>query len=386
MAMFPTSTTPRPPVRLDGNGIEALIAGLRGEGYIVVGPTQRDEAIVYDEITGIGDLPAGKTDEQDGGTYRVRDTGASTLFGYAVGPRSIKNFLYPPRSLLARARGDRTDFVMEPSAESAPRYAFLGVRACELAALAVQDKVFLGGPYVDPEYQARRGQAFFVAVHCGAPSGTCFCVSMNTGPKAEGGFDIALTEVWEDGEHYFVAESGTERGAKLLESVSRQEATVEELGAAQRVVEASARRMGRRMDTTDLRELLYAHAGSPRWDAIAKRCLACANCTMVCPTCFCSTVEDTTSLSGDTAERWRTWDSCFTMDFSYLHGGSVRKSGASRYRQWMTHKLASWHDQFGTSGCVGCGRCITWCPVGIDITEEVAAFRAAQVAGKNGGG
>jgi formate hydrogenlyase subunit 6/NADH:ubiquinone oxidoreductase subunit I len=384
--MNPSCSTSVPAARLDGDGLDSLIAALRREGYTVIGPALRDQAIVYDEITGIADLPVGLTDEQDAGTYRVRDAGAPTLFGYAVGPRSIKNFLYPPRSLLVRARGDRTDFVMEPPAESAPKYAFFGVRACELAAVAVQDKVFLGGPYVDSDYEVRRSEAFFVAVHCGAPSGTCFCVSMNTGPKAESGFDIALTEVHEGGAHYFVAESGTERGARLLKSVSSQEATNEEVRAAQRVVEDSARRMGRRMDTANIRELLYAHAESPRWEAIAKRCLACANCTMVCPTCFCSTVEDTTSLSGDTAERWRTWDSCFTMDFSYLHGGSVRKSGASRYRQWMTHKLASWHDQFGTSGCVGCGRCITWCPVGIDITEEVAAFRAVEVTGKNGGG
>jgi Fe-S oxidoreductase len=96
---------------------------------------------------------------------------------------------------------------------------------------------------------------------------------------------------------------------------------------------------------------------------------------MVCPTCFCTTVEDVSDVTGDHAERWRRWDSCFTLGFSYIHGGSIRNSGKARYRQWMTHKLASWIDQFGTSGCVGCGRCITWCPVGIDITEEARAIR-----------
>jgi formate hydrogenlyase subunit 6/NADH:ubiquinone oxidoreductase subunit I len=140
----------------------------------------------------------------------------------------------------------------------------------------------------------------------------------------------------------------------------------------------AAAQMGRVMDTSDIKELLYRNYEHPRWDNVAGRCLTCANCTNVCPTCFCTTVEDVTDLTGQQAERRRRWDSCFTMDFSYIHGGSIRASTKSRYRQWMTHKLATWIDQFGTSGCVGCGRCITWCPVGIDITEEVAAIRAGE--------
>jgi Fe-S-cluster-containing hydrogenase component 2 len=132
------------------------------------------------------------------------------------------------------------------------------------------------------------------------------------------------------------------------------------------------------MDVTGLPELLARNLEHPRWDDVASRCLACANCTMACPTCFCSTVEDTTDLTGDHAERWRSWDSCFTMDFSHVHGGSVRTSTRARYRQWLTHKLSTWHAQFGTSGCVGCGRCITWCPVAIDLTQEVAAIRGSE--------
>jgi ferredoxin len=93
---------------------------------------------------------------------------------------------------------------------------------------------------------------------------------------------------------------------------------------------------------------------------------------MVCPTCFCTTPEDITDVTGEHAERWERWASCFELDFSYLHGGSVRQSGVGRYRHWITHKLSTWYDQFGHSGCVGCGRCIAWCPVGIDITEEAA--------------
>ncbi len=194
---------------------------------------------------------------------------------------------------------------------------------------------------------------------------------MNTGPKATSGYDLALTEVIGEGEHYFVVEVGSERGAEVLASVPHQETTPQALEAADAVVAETAKHMGRTMDTAGIKQLLYGNYHHPRWDDVASRCLTCANCTMVCPTCFCTTVEDVTDLAGDHAERWRKWDSCFTMDFSYIVGGSVRSSTKARYRQWMTHKLATWIDQFGTSGCVGCGRCITWCPVAIDITEEV---------------
>jgi ferredoxin len=133
--------------------------------------------------------------------------------------------------------------------------------------------------------------------------------------------------------------------------------------------------MGRGLDTTGIQELFYANYEHPRWDEVAARCLNCGNCTMVCPTCFCHTLEDSLDLTGTVGERRRRQDVCFTVDFSYLHGGSIRPSPRSRYRQWLTHKLATWIDQFGCSGCVGCGRCITWCPVGIDLTEEVRAIR-----------
>jgi Fe-S-cluster-containing hydrogenase component 2 len=131
----------------------------------------------------------------------------------------------------------------------------------------------------------------------------------------------------------------------------------------------------RRLDTRGIRDLLLGNLEHERWDQVAGRCLSCANCTMVCPTCFCSSVQEVADLTGDTARREHVWGSCFNDEHPYMNSGAVRKSIKARYRQWLTHKLAGWIDQFGTSGCVGCGRCITWCPVGIDLTEEVAAIR-----------
>jgi sulfhydrogenase subunit beta (sulfur reductase) len=361
-------------------GLDALFAALRRRGYRLVGPRLGDGAIVYDEITSAADLPAGWTDVQDGGTYRVVRRGDGAVFGYPVGPHSWKKFLFPASVRLwgAHRTGADGGFQVEPDGGEPPSYAFIGVRACDLHAIAVQDRVFLGGPHVDPTYKALRERAFVVAVNCGQAGGTCFCVSMKTGPRAAAGFDLALTEVCEDGRHEFIVETGTDRGADVLREAPARDGPPDAAAVIERTVARAASQMGRTMDTAGIKELLYRNLEHPRWDNVAARCLTCANCTMVCPTCFCSSVEDTTDLTGDHAERWRRWDSCFTMDFSYIHGGNVRNSGKSRYRQWMTHKLASWIDQFGTSGCVGCGRCITWCPVGIDITEEVRAIRAGE--------
>jgi ferredoxin len=262
----------------------------------------------------------------------------------------------------------------------ATQYAFIGVRACELHAMAIQDRVLKDGAHADPHYRSLREQAFIVAVNCGQAGGTCFCVSMGSGPKVSGGFDLALTEILDDGDHGFVVEVGSERGAEVLEAVPHREARAEESLAAERAVADATAQMGRELDTRDIKELLYANYDHPRWDEVARRCLTCGNCTQVCPTCFCTTAEDLTNLGGDEAERVRSWDSCFTTEHAYIHGGSLRSSVRSRYRQWLTHKLATWIDQFGSSGCVGCGRCITWCPVGIDITEEVRAIRENQAS------
>jgi sulfhydrogenase subunit beta (sulfur reductase) len=361
------------------DALDGLFDALRERGYTLVGPTVSQGAIIYDEITASEDLPAGWTDEQDGGTYRLKRRDDEALFGYPVGPRSWKHFLHPPAIRLWQAtRGEDGGMEFAVEADDPPKYAFIGARSCDLHAIATQDKVLLEGAYPDPIYEARRRDTFVVAVNCTVAGGTCFCVSMDTGPRASFGYDLALTEVLEDGRHYFVCEAASERGGEVLAEISHREADRSEVGAADAGVARAAATMGREMETEGIKELLYRNYEHPRWDEVSERCLTCGNCTMACPTCFCTTVEDVTDLTGETAERRREWDSCFTMDFSYVHGGSVRPSPRSRYRQWMTHKLATWIDQFGTSGCVGCGRCITWCPVAIDITEEAAAIRATD--------
>ena len=360
---------------LERRDFPTLFRALHANGYQVVGPTVRDGAIVYDHLSGVDDLPIGWTDRQGPGKYRLERRSDEALFGYTVGPFSWKKFLYPSHERLWTATRDGPSFTVSPERNDGPPLAFFGMRACELAGVAVQDRVFLGGPVADPGYAARRRRILRIAVQCGQAGGTCFCVSMGTGPGVRSGADLILTEIIEKGRHHFLVEVGSPEGAGILAEVPLSPAKPSDSTRAEEIVAHTAASMGRSMNTEGIHEALMTNLEHPRWEIVARRCLSCTNCTMVCPTCFCSNQEEVPTLSVEKVERWRRWDSCFNLGLTEMHGQAIRKSTLSRYRQWLTHKLATWQDQFGTSGCVGCGRCITWCPVGIDLTEEVAAIR-----------
>lgn len=359
---------------LPSAGLNYLIDALRDDGYDVVGPTVQQGAIVYDHLHRSEELPRGWTDQQEAGRYRLVRDAEDEYFGYVVGPHSWKRFLFPPIATLLRGERSEEGWNFAVPEEEAPRYALLGVRACELAALAIQDRVFLEGMYGDPMYRERRSRLFLVAVNCTRSAPTCFCVSMQAGPKCEAGFDLALTEIAAG----FVVEPGSDRGRELLARLAIGTATESQSSEAESRRQRALNQT-RSLDREGVRDLLLSNPQHPRWNDVAQRCLSCANCTSVCPTCFCSTVDEVSDLTGDHVERRRRWDSCFNLEFSHMSGGAVRGQIRSRYRQWLTHKLATWIDQFGTSGCVGCGRCITWCPVAIDLTAEVAAIRESPI-------
>lgn len=368
-----------------------VIDRLQVLGYRTIGPQLRDGAIVYGDLRTMDQLPFGIVDEQDGGRYRVHSDSAAGWFDYVVGPHSLKNFLFKPQETIQELIKQNGSWSVLPAPADEPALAVIGVRGCDMRALEVQDRVFLRGEYVDPNYRRRRESLFLLAVNCRRATATCFCHSMKCGPDAGSGYDLALTEM----EEQFVVEVGTERGGEALADAAWSPCSQEDVDAARAVPQKLAKAMAARtaeplqegqprprsLDTTGIRDLLYDNLQHARWDEVAQRCLACANCTMVCPTCFCSTVEEVADLTGEHVLRERVWASCFSSEHSAMSSGAVRKSIASQYRQWLTHKLAGWHDQFGVSGCVGCGRCITWCPVAIDLTEEVAAIRGTENQG-----
>jgi ferredoxin len=367
---------------LDRAGLDDLIAVLIADGYRVIGPTVRDTAIVLDELESGDQLPAGWGVETAPGRYRLHRRGDAAVFAHSAGAQSWKQFLHPSRQLLWSSDGNG----YAPPPEEPGPYAFLGVRGCDLAAIATLGGVLGDGAHPDAGFSRRRKGILVIAAGCTEPGGVCFCTSMGTGPAPGPGYDLSLTERIDGDGHRFLVDVGTAEGARVLALLAHRQATDDEIADARGAVADAAGRMGRQMPVGDIRALLVDSRESPRWAEVADRCLTCGNCTMVCPTCFCTTTEDVTDLTGDHSERWLRWASCFELDFSYLHGGSVRVSGQSRYRQWITHKLSTWHDQFGSSGCVGCGRCIAWCPVGIDITEEVTRLAEDRDAALPEGG
>lgn len=365
-------------VALDLAGLGRLVDVLRARGYRVLGPQVRDDAVVYDELPSADRLPVGVGDEQAPGRYRLRERGDLARFGYAVGPHSWRRSLQVPEEELFRVIAVDDAFELRLPAEPAEPLALVGVRGCELAAIEVQDRVFGAGEHQDTRYLGRRAGAFRVAVECHAPAATCFCPSMGTGPAVAGGAELVLTEVLSEGaEPWYLARAQEGVGAEVLAEVGGEAATPAQVEAAEASVARAAETIERVLDAEDLPTLFEGGRESKQWEEVASRCLDCTSCTLVCPTCFCNSTEDSTDVVTGEAVRTRRWDSCFTTQFSHVHGGPVRSSVASRYRQWISHKLGTWAEQFGVAGCVGCGRCITWCPPGIDITEEVAKLRGS---------
>jgi ferredoxin len=359
-------------VALAKPGLQKLLDNLQQFGYETIGPTVRDHSIVYQPINTLEELPLGYKDLQDAGKYHLRYLGHANYFDFIPGAHTWKQYFFPPRSHLLTFKRDETNprrWTIVNDNELAPRYALIGVRPCELAAIEIQDSVFIRSDLKDPIYLARRQAAFILAVNCCQPGGTCFCASLGTGPKAASGYDLCLTEL----DDVFLIEVGSESGRMALAGVPWQLASAFWLQTAQRNLEQATQNMGRRLpNPSQIASRLLEDLDHPQYDDVAQRCLSCANCTQVCPTCFCWDAQDMNDLGNKVSSRERVWDSCFNPEYSYVVGGNTRPVTRSRYRQWITHKLAGWYRQFGASGCVGCGRCITWCPAGIDITAEAA--------------
>ena len=358
---------------------QELIDVLQHAGYTCIGPQIHEHAIHYDVFTHVSLLPQGMSEEQQPGSYRLKSGNHNRYFAWANGPQGLKPFVFKPREALWQSvRQEDNGIQFNEQLPEEQKLAIIGTRPCDIAALYIHDKHFLQHGYRDPYYLAHRQDLLLVVVNCTHPAKTCFCASTGDGPSANYGYDLAFTEL-DDG---FVVYAHTDKGIMITEQLALKEASDKQLASANTAIEQAAVKQTRNLPSKNLQQVFSENLEHSRWDDIANRCLSCGNCTAVCPTCFCHSEVDEQALDGSHSTHFRQWGSCFTQVHSYIHGMTIRSETSLRYRQWMTHKLGTWHEQFGRSGCVGCGRCITWCPVGIDITEEAAIICEGKQEGE----
>lgn len=351
----------------------ALLDMLASAGFDCIGPQVRQGAIVFDRLEKVEQLPAGWQDEQQTASYRLHQTGSPYWFDWANGASAIKPYAFTPQESLWKVSRDasgRLSFHSLPP--TARKTAIIGVRACDLVALAIQDQHFLYGKFADPYYKARRDNLLLIGVNCTHAAATCFCVSTGDGPEIHDGYDLLLSEIDEG----FIVASRTIQGEQIAGQLPLTAASDAQLSLARQRMQVACDQQ-RSLPT---RLSLYDRPNHPHWQEIGARCLACGNCTSVCPTCFCHQEVEQPSLDGNTSTHDRRWDTCFQPGHSYIHGWQVRSNATEYYRQWLSHKLDGWHEQFQRSGCTGCGRCITWCPAGIDLTEEVKALASTPLS------
>ena len=360
---------------IDAAALQKILERFQDDGYEIIAPKVEGGVMTQGPL-GSGELPAtGYVEKQAPGSYRLEEKGEGSWFSHTLPMQSWRRFLNPPEEVLFRTRLTEEGFEVEESEGSVGRRLFFGVRGCDTRGIEALDQTFLHQTHADPYYASRREGLFVIAADCFFPAQTCFCTSMGDGPVLTSGFDIALSEIQPG---VFLARGGSEAGLEILTGFP--EADGESIAKRAQLAVLAEKAIGRSVDINHARRVLTDHLDHHQWDKIAARCLSCANCTLVCPTCFCGTIDESPSLDSQSSERIRRWDSCFHISHSYIHGGHIRASVKSRYRQWLSHKLLNQKEQSGVSGCTGCGRCITWCPAGIDLTEELSNFKTGDNA------
>jgi len=339
--------------------LRRLFEEIKRRGYKIIGPKLENSAILLRELSSFDEIPYDCGDEQAPGYYRVIRNGGD----FRNGPDSPKRYLYPPELLLFTIK---PDWSIEHPSHEIPELAFFGIKPCDLAAIKIMDRV--QGSLGDQYYLNLRSKLLIIVENCTNPGGTCFCATMQTGPFASTGFDVAYTRL--DG-GLVLFQPGSDPGVELLSELNLEPATGEHARKLKEVMKNASEKARAGFALENLPEILESAIESKVYEEISERCFGCANCNMVCPTCFCFDVIDEPELDGS-AKRIRVWDGCHSYSYAQVAGGHFRKSLSARYRHWVLHKFVYWLRQFGSFGCVGCGRCITWCPAGIDIREVVA--------------
>jgi len=356
---------------LSYKNLQRLFDTLLDQGFDLNGPAVKNNSIQYVPINLTEQLPWGVQDKQDLSIHELKVVDDSKCFQWSNGASSAKSHLFKQDVTLWKVLKDedtqKLEFVQEKI--KAKPVALFGLKSCDLEAIKIQDKTLLHGKFVDDIYQNYRKNLFAIGVNCVYASSNCFCKSLNTGPEIKTDVaELILTEI-KDG---FLVEYISERAKGILavdEWVDVSPGMVSEA----KTLKNQANDQHKSIPLAEIRSA-NMHRGSKDadlWNSFMGDCTSCGTCTQVCPTCFCHKTEELPSFDEDESEHIRMWDSCFNESHGYTNGINHRPDLLSRYQMWMMHKFSEWQRQFGVSGCVGCGRCMSWCPVGIDVTDGV---------------
>ena len=285
-----------------------------------------------------------------------------------------KMFIYKPREDILKFRMEAPVSIEEitPTIE---KQVIVGIHPCDINAILYLDKTFLG-VFPDPFYKARRENTILIGLNCMQVSENCFCSSVGAGPflKAQAGYDMILTDFGED----YLVEIKHSKASELF-TIKGKEAGPDEWRVKSEKEETVLKSFKKVIDIDGLDDLFMKNLDHPVWTTTAdERCLSCSNCVMVCPTCFCYDIVDETSMDLKGVRRIRQLDACQDLRFAEVHAGNFRLRRASRLRQFVIHNL-NYTNQYGVIKTVGCGRCITWCPTKIDLTEMAKEIQRSTI-------
>jgi sulfhydrogenase subunit beta (sulfur reductase) len=290
---------------------------------------------------------------------------------------SAKDALFPQTErLFAYRHGESGVQIDGPSVEEKGLVLF-GVRPCDARGIVLLDKVF-GGPLQDPYYVEKRARTVVIGMACATPDPKCFCIALGGGPCSTEGSDLLLLDL---GDRYLV-KAESPKGIALLQDRAFEKADKETHTRADLVEKKAEESMNKavlgKLDVGEaLEKRLETLFNDPIWDDITESCLGCGICTYLCPTCHCFDILDEAGQS--TGERIRIWDSCqFSLFTHQASGVNPRPSAKERFRQRIMHKLCYLPQNGNLAGCVGCGRCVTECPVNLDIREVIQKISARE--------
>ncbi|MGD0276344.1 MAG: 4Fe-4S dicluster domain-containing protein [Syntrophales bacterium] len=299
--------------------------------------------------------------------FKALEKGEEPLVRYANSKNAPKNFFFPHTELMMKYTRTPKGMTFKEKGPEAPEAVLFGVRPCDARSLVLLDRLFDQEKYRDNYYIERRARITVISMACvHPPYATCFCTSVDGAPVSSDGADILITDV----EDNYLVEFLSEKGQKYLSYFGNAAADEAAVARKEEIARQAASEIKSHIPAKEIKPILDVNFEHPFWNTIHQKCLACGTCTFLCPTCHCFDISD--EVKGADGIRIRNWDSCmfplFTLETS---GHNPRTTQKERWRQRAMHKFKYYVDNFNAIACVGCGRCVMYCPVNIDIRKIV---------------